>query len=186
MKVLIIDNYDSFTYNLVHLIQGLDVQFEVWRNDQINFEAVCEFDKILLSPGPGLPHEAGQMPMLIEQYAHSKPMLGVCLGCQALAVYFGAELYNLKHVKHGVQSPINILDKRGLYYGFSDEIQVGRYHSWAINITQVDKLRLTAQDSDAIVMSFRHETLPIYGIQYHPESIMTKEGRKLLKNWLFE
>lgn len=185
MKVLIIDNYDSFTYNLVHLIQGLGVEYEVWRNDEINLEAVASFDKILLSPGPGLPSEAGQMAELIDRYVYLKPILGVCLGCQALAEYFGADLYNLKQVKHGVQTTISILDKQALYKGLSNEIQVGRYHSWAINIDRVPSLMLTAKDAESVLMSFRHKTIPVYGIQYHPESIMTDCGMKVIENWLF-
>jgi len=184
MKVLIIDNYDSFTYNLVHLIECFTNDYEVWRNDEIDFSRVPEFDKILLSPGPGLPNEAGQMPELIKQFADSKPILGICLGCQALGEYFGADLYNMKTVKHGLQTPITIIDNFCLYKGVSPEIEVGRYHSWALNIERSRALIPTAYDADNILMSFRHAILPIYGIQFHPESIMSPEGKLIIENWI--
>ena len=184
MKVLIIDNYDSFTYNLVHLIECFTDDYEVWRNDEIDFNRVAEFDRILLSPGPGLPSEAGQMPELIKQFVKSKPILGICLGCQALGEYFGAELFNMKTVKHGLQTPISIVDNSYLYKGVASEIEVGRYHSWALNLKDTESLIATAFDADKVLMSFRHSSLPIYGIQFHPESIMTPEGKSLIENWM--
>jgi len=184
MKVLIIDNYDSFTFNLVHLIECFADDYEVWRNDEIDFERVSEFDKVLLSPGPGLPSEAGQMPQFIKQFANSMPMLGVCLGCQALGEYFGAELFNMQEVKHGLQTPISIVDNSYLYKGIASDIEVGRYHSWALNLKDAESLIATAFDADSVLMSFRHSSLPIYGIQFHPESIMTPEGKRLIENWM--
>ena len=184
MKVLIIDNYDSFTYNLVHLIECFTDNYEVWRNDEIDFNRVEEFDRILLSPGPGIPREAGQISELIERFVNSKPILGVCLGCQALGEYFGAELFNMRTVKHGLQTPISIIDNSCLFRGISSEIKVGRYHSWAINIKGLESLIATAFDADNVLMSFRHTHLPIYGIQFHPESIMTPKGKQIIENWI--
>ncbi len=184
MKVLIIDNYDSFTFNLVHLVECFTSDFEVWRNDEIDFERVSEFDKIILSPGPGLPAEAGQMPAFIERFAPLKPILGVCLGCQALGEYFGAELYNLDQVQHGVKTLVEIVDSTGLYKNIGPSLEVGRYHSWALKLPASTGLIPTAYDKKNVLMSFRHSTLPIYGIQYHPESIMTPMGRDLIKNWI--
>ncbi len=184
MKVLIIDNYDSFTYNLVHLIECFTDDYEVWRNDEIYFNRVAEFDKILLSPGPGIPKEAGQISELIERFVNLKPILGVCLGCQALGEYFGAELFNMKTVKHGLQTRISIIDNSFLFRGVASEIEVGRYHSWAINIKGIENLIATAFDADNVLMSFRHSHLPIYGIQFHPESIMTPKGKQIIENWI--
>ena len=184
MKVLIIDNYDSFTFNLVHLLESFTEDFEVWRNDEIDFKRVPEFDKIVLSPGPGLPSDAGQMLDLIKRFAASIPMLGVCLGCQALGVYFGAELYNLEKVQHGVQTSISVLDSSVLYKNLPKEIEVGRYHSWAIQLKANSVLIPTAYDKTGVLMSFRHKSLSIFGIQYHPESIMTEAGKTLLFNWI--
>ncbi len=185
MKVLIIDNYDSFTYNLVHLVEGFEVDTEVWRNDQINFSRIEQFDKILLSPGPGLPKEAGAMNQVIDKYSSKIPMLGICLGCQAIAEHFGASLYNMKEVKHGVKLPVKLIDNCVIYRGLQDIIDVGLYHSWAIDISDSRNLVPTAITTESVLMSFRHSTLPIYGIQYHPESIMTVEGRRIIENWLF-
>ena len=184
MKVLIIDNYDSFTFNLVHLLDCFTEDYEVWRNDEIDFERVSEFDKIILSPGPGLPSEAGQMPALVSRFAHSKPILGVCLGCQTLGVYFGAELYNLETVQHGVQTPIQLVDQSCLYKDLGQSIEVGRYHSWALKLEASTNLVPTAFDENGILMSFRHKTLPIFGIQFHPESIMSPEGNQIIENWI--
>tara|TARA_B110000977_G_C10732258_1_gene359529 strand:+ start:48 stop:608 length:561 start_codon:yes stop_codon:yes gene_type:complete len=184
MKVLIIDNYDSFTFNLVHLLQCFTEEYEVWRNDEIDFQRVSEFDKILLSPGPGLPQEAGQMPELISRFAASIPILGVCLGCQALGLYFGAKLYNLDCVQHGVQTPISINDSTNLYHSLPESIEVGRYHSWALHLPENSVLIPTAFDAEGVLMSFKHKALDIVGIQYHPESIMTPDGKTLISNWI--
>lgn len=184
MNILIVDNYDSFTFNLVHLIECYTDSYEVWRNDEIDFGRVEEFDAVLLSPGPGLPSEASQLSEFIHKYVNSKPILGVCLGCQALGEYFGANLYNLQEVKHGLQTPIDVKDHSCLYKGIAEEIEVGRYHSWALNVENCKDLIPTAYDKEEVLMSFRHSKLPIYGIQYHPESIMTLEGKKIIENWL--
>lgn len=184
MKVLIIDNFDSFTYNLVHLITPLCEDYEVWRNDEIDFSRVSNFDKILISPGPGMPKESNQLVDFIARFAEEKDILGICLGCQALGEYFGAKLYNLEEVKHGVQTPISILDHSILFKGMPDSINVGRYHSWALNIKHAESLLPTSLDAAAVLMSFRHKRLPIYGIQFHPESIMTSQGRFLIENWI--
>ena len=184
MKVLIIDNYDSFTFNLVHLVECFTSDFEVWRNDEIDFDSVSKFDKIILSPGPGLPSEAGQMNAFVKQFAASKPILGVCLGCQALGEYFGAELYNLEQVQHGVQTLVQIVDSTVLYKNIGPSLEVGRYHSWALKLPSKSVLIPTAYDKKNVLMSFRHITLPLFGIQYHPESIMTPKGEELIKNWI--
>lgn len=184
MKVLIIDNYDSFTFNLVHLVESYTSEIEVWRNDEIDFERVSEFDKIILSPGPGLPVEAGQMPELIEQFALLKPILGVCLGCQALGLHFGADLYNLEEVQHGVQTTIQVVDSNFLYKNIGNDLEVGRYHSWALKLPNTSDLIPTAYDKKNVLMSFRHSTLPVFGIQFHPESIMTPSGMELIGNWI--
>jgi len=184
MKVLIIDNYDSFTFNLVHLLECFTDDHEVWRNDEIDFERVSEFDKILLSPGPGLPSESIGMISLIHKFAESKPILGVCLGCQALGLHFGADLYNLESVQHGVQTPIKLVDQSYLYRGLGQSIEVGRYHSWALKLKESSNLIPTAFDENGVLMSFRHKNLPIFGIQYHPESIMTPEGKSVIENWI--
>ena len=184
MKVLIIDNYDSFTFNLVHLLECFTEDYEVWRNDEIDFSRVAEFDKILLSPGPGLPQQAGQMPELIKRFAGLTPILGVCLGCQALGLYFGAELYNLDRVQHGVQTPISITDSTNLYYGLPKTMNVGRYHSWALKLFDYSVLIPTAFDANGVLMSFKHKTLAVVGIQFHPESILTPQGKTLISNWI--
>jgi anthranilate synthase component 2 len=156
----------------------------VWRNDDIDFSRVSNFDKILISPGPGMPKESNQLMDFIKHFAKEKDILGVCLGCQALGEYFGAKLYNLEEVKHGVQTPIYIKDHSVLFQGLTDSINVGRYHSWALNIKQAESLLSTSIDSEGVLMSFRHNRLPVYGIQFHPESIMTNQGRFLIKNWI--
>ncbi len=184
MKVLIIDNFDSFTYNLVHLIDPLCDNYEVWRNDEINFSRVSYFDKVLISPGPGMPSESNQLMDFIGHFAHEKDILGVCLGCQALGEFFGAKLYNLKQVKHGIQTSISIVDHSIIFRGLTSTIEVGRYHSWALNIETTESLITTSSDSQGVLMSFRHKYLPIFGIQFHPESIMTRMGVSLIKNWI--
>lgn len=185
MNILILDNYDSFTYNLVHLFEHFTNNVEVWRNDEIEFDRVSNFDAIVLSPGPGIPKEAGQMMELISKFIAVKPMLGVCLGCQALGEYFGAKLYNMKSVKHGLQTSINIEDHSLLYQGISQNIDVGRYHSWALHISKDLDLIPTAFDHEKILMSFRHRSLDVCGIQYHPESIMTPLGKDIIRNWVY-
>lgn len=182
-KILLIDNYDSFTFNLVHYIEQLDEQVTVVRNDQIDFEKVADFDKIVLSPGPGLPSESGKMPELIARFFDKKPILGICLGMQALAEFFGGKLYNQKEVKHGVSEKITVKPSR-LYEGIEGEINVGLYHSWAVDLNTATDLIATAFSEQNILMSFDHLQLPVAGVQYHPESVMTENGLQILGNFL--
>jgi len=189
MKVLILDNYDSFTYNLVHLVEKLlHVKIEVFKNDEISLEEVARFDKIILSPGPGLPDEAGIMKSLIKQYGSSKSILGVCLGHQAIGEVFGGNLKNLDTVFHGVAHEIEVIDPSEiLFKGLEKKIMVGRYHSWVVDRTNFPKeLIITATDDNGNVMALRHQELNIRGVQFHPESIMTPVGEKIISNWLFE
>jgi len=182
-KILLIDNYDSFTFNLVHYIEQLDREVVVVRNDEVDFEKVGEFDKIVLSPGPGLPSESGKMPELIARFSDKKPILGICLGMQALAEFFGGKLYNQKEVKHGVSERITIKPSR-LYKGIDGEIKVGLYHSWAVDLSTAEDLVATAFSENNVLMSFDHERFPVAGVQYHPESVMTENGLLIIRNFL--
>ncbi|MAJ98972.1 MAG: aminodeoxychorismate/anthranilate synthase component II [Flavobacteriales bacterium TMED288] len=185
MKVLIIDNYDSFTYNLVHLVEKKISDFEVWRNNEIDFNRVDDFDKFLLSPGPGLPNNSGDLMLLINKIYKKKSILGICLGFQALGIFFGGNLYNLKNVKHGIQDNISIIQDNLIYKNIPNKIKVGRYHSWALNIKKNNKFLLpTSFDKKKTVMSFNHKYLPIFGIQYHPESVLSQYGERIINNWL--
>lgn len=193
MKILVFDNYDSFTYNLVHLIEkNVSAQVDVFRNDEISLEEVKRYDKIILSPGPGLPRESGLLMPLIEEYAATKSILGVCLGHQAIAESFGAQLINLSTVFHGVSTPIQILnvsnveDHSGnIFSGLPNRITVGRYHSWVVSEENFpDQLEITAKDDNGYIMALRHCQYNVQGIQFHPESILTPEGDIIMKNWL--
>ncbi len=187
MKLLVLDNYDSFTYNLVQYLQEiLDEKVDVFRNDAISLDEVDNYDVIVLSPGPGLPSEAGIMPELIKKYAPTKFILGVCLGHQAIGEAFGAPLENLAKVYHGVHTPIQITDPNDiLFENIPSQIEVGRYHSWVVDKRQVPgELKVTAIDSQGELMAMRHKSYEVYGLQFHPESIMTKEGMKILENFL--
>ena len=190
MKILVFDNYDSFTYNLVHLVEKiLHLKVEVFRNDKIPLEKVKEYDKIILSPGPGIPVEAGSLISLIKEYAASKSILGVCLGHQAIAEAFGGSLVNLSTVFHGVATPIQILENkttgRDIFRGLSSPIVVGRYHSWIVNDQGLPEvLEVTARDENQYIMAFQHKTFDVTGVQFHPESILTPDGEKLMENWL--
>lgn len=188
MKILVIDNYDSFTYNLVHIIRALGYgpQMDVFRNDAITLEEVAKYDRIVLSPGPGIPSEAGIMPEVIRRYAATKPILGVCLGHQAIGEAFGAELYNLSEVLHGIGTNVNILEPEDpVFEGVPASFQIGRYHSWAVNkATMNGKLKILAVDDAGEVMALKHRDYPVYGLQFHPESIITEHGIQLIKNWL--
>lgn len=188
MKILVFDNYDSFTYNLVHLVQKITNQkVTVVRNDQITLEDVAEYDKIILSPGPGIPSEAGLLLPLIKQYAASKSILGVCLGHQAIGEAFGATLENLSTVYHGVATPIKIDNKNYLFNGLADSIEVGRYHSWAIaNYNFPDTLKVTATDENGLIMAIEHRAYDVCGVQFHPESVLTPNGETVIKNWLLK
>ena len=193
-KILVFDNYDSFTYNLVHLVEKLLRQrVEVHRNDKLPLEKVKEYDKIILSPGPGIPEEAGLLLPLIKEYASSKPILGVCLGHQAIGEAFGGKLTNLSTVYHGVATPVKILRLPGrngqagndLFEGLPDELEVGRYHSWVVSEEGFPaELEITARDEHGYIMGLRHRSLDVQGVQFHPESVLTPKGEQILKNWL--
>ncbi|HEY9535358.1 MAG TPA: aminodeoxychorismate/anthranilate synthase component II [Mucilaginibacter sp.] len=186
-KILIIDNYDSFTYNLVHLVNELGLQCDVWRNDQFKIEDVDAYDKIILSPGPGIPSEAGLLLKVIEKYAPTKSIFGVCLGQQAIAEVFGGTLYNLKQPMHGIATTISITDdSEPLFNGLPHRFKVGRYHSWVVDGKSIPKvLTVTAIDeSDNSVMALRHTQYDVCGVQFHPESILTEFGKEMMKNWL--
>jgi anthranilate synthase component 2 len=186
-NILIIDNYDSFTYNLVHLVNELGLQCEVWRNDRFEISEVDAFDKIILSPGPGIPSEAGLLLEVIEKYSPSKSIFGVCLGQQAIAEVFGGKLYNLKQPMHGIATPIKVSDKEErLFLNLPDSFKVGRYHSWVVDENAIpDTLEITAIDeADNSVMALRHKTLDVRGVQFHPESVLTEFGKEMMQNWL--
>jgi len=197
MKILVFDNYDSFTYNLVHLVQKIvPGKVDVYRNDQIPLEDVSAYDKIILSPGPGVPVEAGLLLPLIREYAAKKSILGVCLGHQAIGEAFGGTLLNLTSVYHGVSTPVHILKSEtknkkeksighDLFEGLPDEIPVGRYHSWIVNEIGFPKeLEITAKDDNGYIMALRHRSYDVQGVQFHPESVLTPDGETILRNWL--
>lgn len=185
-KLLILDNYDSFTYNLVQLIeQQGQWEFDVRKNDEIRIEEIEQYKKILLSPGPGVPKEAGIMMDLIRKYAHTKSILGVCLGHHAIAEVFGGSLYNFKQPVHGIKRRTSILEKDILFKNIPDSIEVGLYHSWAVNQENFpEDLVITAMSEKNVIMAMKHKTLDIRSVQFHPESIMTLEGKEMLWNWL--
>jgi anthranilate synthase component 2 len=191
MKILVFDNYDSFTYNLVHLVQKIiHDRVDVFRNDQIPLEKVKEYDKIILSPGPGVPVEAGLMMPLIKEYASSKPILGVCLGHQGIGEAFGGKLVNLSTVFHGVATPVKIKSekskvKNDLFENLPDELEVGRYHSWLVSKEDFPKeLEITVEDDNGYIMGLRHKTYDVQGVQFHPESVLTPRGEDIMRNWL--
>ena len=186
MKILVFDNYDSFTYNLVHLIaKEPGITVTVKRNYEIPLEMVKEYDKIVLSPGPGIPQEAGLLLPLIKEYAASKPILGVCLGHQAIGESFGAGLVNLTQVYHGVATPITHRDNSYLFKGLSKTVTVGRYHSWVVSDQLLpESLAITAIDDNGFIMGLQHREYDIQGVQFHPESVLTPDGATIIKNWL--
>ncbi len=185
MHTVIIDNYDSFTYNLSHLMKELGTEVSVLRNDRFRIEELEAYDKILLSPGPGIPEEAGLLLKTIHTYAGKKPILGICLGEQAIGEAFGGKLANLKQVYHGVQSRISIVADDPLFKGLPRELEVGRYHSWVVDAESLpDCLEATAFSPEGHIMALRHRTLDIRGVQFHPESILTPEGKQMLHNWI--
>ena len=185
MRIAIIDNYDSFTYNLVHLVKEMGAQVCVLRNDRFRLEELEPFDKILLSPGPGIPSEAGLMPALIRRYAGSKPILGVCLGEQAIGEAFGGTLVNLEEVFHGVQTPCRRTADDYLLAGLPAEFPVGRYHSWVVDAASLpDCLECIAESPEGQVMALRHRSLDLRGVQFHPESVLTPDGARIISNWL--
>ena len=186
MKVVIIDNYDSFTYNLSHLVKELGAEVAVVRNDQFRLEELEQYSKIILSPGPGIPSEAGLLLDVIRTYAGRKPILGVCLGHQAIGEVFGAKLENLSDVFHGVATPCHIIADDPIFSGIPRDITIGRYHSWVVSREDLpDCLEVTAESDEGQIMALRHRELNVRGIQFHPESVLTPDGRKMLQNWMF-
>ena len=183
-KILVIDNYDSFTYNLVHYLEDLNCEVTVKRNDQLTLEEVDAFEKIVLSPGPGIPDEAGLLKEIIKTYASTKSIFGVCLGQQAIAEVFGGSLINLDKVYHGIATKINITKETMLFEGLPKEIEVGRYHSWVVNPNLPKVLEATSFGENGQVMSLRHKEYDVCAVQFHPESVLTPDGKKILENWL--
>lgn len=186
MKILVLDNYDSFTYNLVHIIRALGHMPDIYRNDKISLEEVRKYDKILISPGPGIPDEAGIMKQVIQQYGPEKSILGVCLGLQGMGEVYGARLFNIPRVLHGVTSFTEVKDPdEYLFHGVSPRFQATHYHSWAVVPESVNgDLQITAVNDENLVMGLRHRRFDVRGVQFHPESIMTPEGPKMIANWL--
>ncbi len=187
MKILVFDNYDSFTYNLVHLVEKItDVKPDVFRNDKITLEDIAAYDKIILSPGPGIPEEAGLLLPLIKMYAATKSILGVCLGHQAMAEAFGGSLINLSTVYHGVATTIlQTKNKSKLFTGLGEEFVVGRYHSWIVNEkTLPTDFEITAVDEAGLIMAMQHKKYDLQSVQFHPESVLTPDGELMLRNWV--
>lgn len=184
-KILLIDNYDSFTYNLVHLIKSLGYEVEVRRNDDITILEAGNYDKILLSPGPGIPSEAGMLMEIVAQLAPSKSILGVCLGHQAIGEVFGARLINLSEVHHGIASKIEITSGDSLFRGLDKTFEAGRYHSWAVSPENFPAvLEITAVDASGEIMALRHKKYDVRGVQFHPESVLTPVGKTIIQNWI--
>lgn len=185
MKTIIIDNYDSFTYNLAHLASMLGADADVVRNDRFDLGVIEQYDNIILSPGPGIPSEAGRMPDVIKHYSGRKPILGVCLGHQAIAEAFGATLTNLTEVFHGIQTDCRIVGHDELLEGLPETIKVGRYHSWVVNPDNLPScIEVTAVSPEGHIMALHHCTMDIYGIQFHPESVLTPCGEQIMRNFL--
>ncbi len=185
MKTVIIDNYDSFTYNLAHLVKELGAEVDVLRNDKFELEELEKYDKIILSPGPGIPEEAGLLLEVIRTYAGRKPMLGVCLGEQAIGQAFGGKLTNLSEVFHGIQTNVKIKNKDYIFDGLPTEIPVGRYHSWVVDADGFpEELVVTAISPEGQIMALKHREYDVHGIQFHPESVLTPDGKQIIGNWL--
>ena len=185
MKTVIIDNYDSFTYNLAHLVKELGAEVDVLRNDKFELEELEKYDKIILSPGPGIPEEAGLLLEVIRTYAGRKPILGVCLGEQAIGQAFGGKLTNLSEVFHGIQTNVKIKNKDYIFSGLPTEIPVGRYHSWVVDTDGFpEELVITAISSEGQFMALKHREYDVHGIQFHPESVLTPDGKQIVGNWL--
>ncbi len=187
MKILVIDNYDSFTYNLVHAIKKITgQQVDVYRNDEISLEEIEKYDKIVLSPGPGIPEEAGLLLDIIKEYAPKKSMLGVCLGHQAIGEAFGGELLNMNRVLHGIATPIRLTENKSVLFNeLPETFDVGRYHSWIVKSDNLPKcFEVTSYDADGLIMSIRHKEFDVQGVQFHPESVLTPMGEKMIENWL--
>lgn len=187
MNILVLDNYDSFVYNLVHALRRMDdVHVDVVRNDKVDLDSAEEYDKILLSPGPGIPSEAGRMPELVKKYAARKSILGICLGHQALAECFGATLHNMKMPLHGVTSLVARTGADYLFENTPEKFTVGHYHSWAVDAPLPDTLEVTARASDGLIMGLRHKQYDVRGLQFHPESVLTQHGETILRNWVYQ
>lgn len=187
MKILVIDNYDSFTWNLVHAIKKISgLQVDVFRNDEIRMEDIGKYDKIVLSPGPGLPGEAGLLLDIIKTYAPSKSILGVCLGHQAIGEAFGARLHNMNRVIHGMSTPVKVIDKgNALFSGLPETFDAGRYHSWIVQKEDLPEcFEVTSYDDEGMIMSMKHKEYNVEGVQFHPESVLTPMGEKIIENWL--
>jgi anthranilate synthase component 2 len=186
MKIVIIDNYDSFTYNLAHLVRELGAEVDVIRNDQFELPQLEPYSKIILSPGPGIPSEAGLLLDVIRTYAGKKPILGVCLGHQAIGEAFGGQLENLSDVFHGVATEGTQLENDEMFYGLPRRITMGRYHSWVVSREKFPEcLEITAESDEGQIMALKHRDMNIRGIQFHPESVLTPDGKKMLQNWLY-
>ena len=183
--IVIIDNYDSFTYNLAHLVKELGAEVDVLRNDKFELEELEKYDKIILSPGPGIPEEAGLLLEVIRTYAGRKPILGVCLGEQAIGQVFGGKLTNLSEVFHGIQTNVKIKNKDYIFDGLPTKIPVGRYHSWVVDTDGFpEELVITAISPEGQIMALRHRKYDVHGIQFHPESVLTPDGKQIVGNWL--
>lgn len=188
MKILVIDNYDSFTYNLVHAIKKLSgLSVDVFRNDQIPLERIEEYEKIVLSPGPGLPGEAGLLPDIIKLFAPRKCMLGICLGHQAIGEAFGGRLHNMNRVIHGMATPVKLTGvKSVLFNGLPETFDAGRYHSWIVERDNLPAcFEITSVDNEGMIMSMKHKEFDVEGVQFHPESVLTPLGEKIIQNWLY-
>lgn len=186
LSVLVIDNYDSFVYNLVHYLEEFDCVVTVRRNDEITLDEIAKYDKILLSPGPGVPEEAGLLKAIVKEYAASKSILGVCLGQQAIGEVFGGKLINLESVYHGLATKVtrSVIDE-DLFEGLENEFEVGRYHSWVVERNLPECLEATSYDENGQVMSLRHRQYDVRGVQFHPESVLTPDGKKMIRNWIY-
>jgi anthranilate synthase component 2 len=187
MRILLLDNYDSFTYNLFHLIEQFDkIEIDVFRNDEIGIDKISEYDRIVISPGPGLPSDAGITMDVIRNYYSSKKMLGVCLGMQAMAEVFGGKLFNSEKVFHGVKEPLTVIDKNeNLFKGLPPSFKTGRYHSWIVDKQHLpEEFKITAEDQNGFAMAMTHENQMLRAVQFHPESILTDFGKELMSNWL--
>ena len=184
-KVFVIDNYDSFTYNLVHYLEEMNCDVTVKRNDKFELEELENYPLLLLSPGPGIPEESGLLKAAIKRYSPTKKILGICLGQQAIGEVFGAKLINLDKVYHGIATPVKIIKEDPLFKGLPDTFNIGRYHSWVVATPLPDELVATSIDIEGQLMSLRHKTQDVCGVQFHPESILTPHGKKILSNWIY-
>lgn len=185
MKIYVVDNYDSFVYNIVYLLKELGISdLKIEKNDRIDFDEVATYDKVVLSPGPGIPGEAGKMMAVIDRFHRSHALLGICLGHQAIGEYFGWSLQQLVEPLHGVTSSLDICHRADLFYGVPDDITIGHYHSWVVKPTDRSVLEVLATDPDKQVMALKHKQYPVFGLQFHPESVLTTYGKNILNNWL--